>query len=37
MSDQAPLNLEFLISRWSVESHTFIAVWGEFGPTLEDV
>lgn len=30
-------DLEFLVSCWSVESHTFIALWGEFGPTLEDV
>lgn len=35
--NKSPLDLEFLISRWSVESHTFVAAWGEFGPTLEDV
>lgn len=29
--------LEFLVSRWSVESQRFITAWGEFGPTLEDV
>lgn len=29
-------DLEFLISRWSTESHTSLAAWGEFGPTLED-
>lgn len=23
--------------RRSVETHTFIAAWGKFGPTLEDV
>lgn len=28
--------MEFLISRWSIESHTFIVAWGEFCPTLED-
>lgn len=35
--NRSPLDLEFLISRWSIESHTFIAAWGEFGLTLEDV
>lgn len=30
-------DLEFLISRWTVESHTFIEAWGQFCPTLEDV
>lgn len=35
--NRSPLDLEFLISRWSTESHTFVAAWGEFGPTLEDV
>lgn len=30
-------DLEFLVSRWGVESHTFIAVYGRFGGTLEDV
>lgn len=30
-------DLEFLISRWSVESPTFIASWGESCPTLKDV
>lgn len=35
--NRSPLDLEFFISRWSVESHTFVAAWGEFGPTLEDV
>lgn len=29
--------LEFLISRWSIESHTFVSTWEEFGPTPEDV
>ena len=27
----------YVISRWSVQTHTFIAAWGEFAPTLEDV
>lgn len=35
--NRSPLDLEFLISRWSVESHTLVAARGEFGPTLEDV
>lgn len=35
--NRSPLDLEFLISRWSIESHIFVAAWGEFGPTLEDV
>lgn len=35
--NRSPLDLEFLISRWSNKSHMFIAAWGEFGPTLEDV
>lgn len=29
--------MEFFISRWSVESHTFIVAWGSFGLKLEDV
>lgn len=29
-------NLDFLISRWSVDTHTFVFPWGEFGPTLQD-
>lgn len=29
--------MEFLISRWSSESYTFIAAWGELFLTLEDV
>lgn len=35
--NRSPMDLEFLISRWSVESHTFVTAWGEFYPTLEDV
>ncbi|KAK9277971.1 hypothetical protein L1049_027528 [Liquidambar formosana] len=30
-------SLEFLLSRWSAETHTFVTAWGEFGITLEDV
>lgn len=30
-------DLEFLMSQWSTETHTFIASWAEFGPTLKDV
>lgn len=35
--ERDPKDLEFLLSRWSTEIHSFIAAWGEFGPTLEDV
>lgn len=30
-------DLEFLLSRWRTEIHSFFTLWGEFGPTLEDV
>lgn len=30
-------DIEFLVSHWSTESHTFIVALGEFGPTLKDV
>ncbi|XP_059670027.1 uncharacterized protein LOC132315693 [Cornus florida] len=33
--DQA--NLGVLLSRWCSETHTFVASWGEFSPSLEDV
>lgn len=29
--------MEFLFSRWSTKSHTFVAAWGKFCPTLKDV
>lgn len=29
--------IEFLISRWNMETYTFVTSWGEFSPTLEDV
>ncbi|XP_059627519.1 uncharacterized protein LOC132270357 [Cornus florida] len=29
--------LELLVSRWCSSTHTFVAKWGEFTPTLEDV
>lgn len=32
--ERNPNNLEFLKSRWSTETHTFVASWGEFGPSL---
>lgn len=35
--DKSPVDLSFLISRRSSHSHTFVAVWGEFCPSLEDV
>lgn len=31
------LELGFLVSRWSSHSHTFVAAWGEFCLSLEDV
>lgn len=31
------VDMELLISRWSVETHTFVAASGEFVPTLQDV
>lgn len=34
--NRCPEDVEFLISRWSIESHTFVAAWGELCPTLED-
>lgn len=36
-TERIPVDLEFFISRWSNETHTFVASWGEFGPSLEDV
>lgn len=30
-------DLEIPVLRWNTESHTFVAVWGEFTPTLEDL
>lgn len=35
--NRSPMDFEFLFSRWSTESHTFVTAWGEFCPTLEDV
>lgn len=35
--NRSPLDLELLILRWSTESHMFVAAWGEFGRTLEDI
>lgn len=35
--ERDPKDLEFLLSRWSTETHSFVTAWGEFGPTLEDV
>ncbi|XP_059670028.1 uncharacterized protein LOC132315694 [Cornus florida] len=32
-----PASLDVLLSRWSCETHTFVAAWGEFAPSLEDV
>ena len=30
-------SLNLLLSRWSMESHTFVTGWGEFTLTLEDI
>lgn len=30
-------NMEFLVLRWSIQSHTFTVAWGKFCPTIEDV
>lgn len=35
--DRSPVDLSFLLSRWSSHSHTFVAARGEFSPSLEDV
>lgn len=35
--DRNPVDLVFLISRWSSCSHTFVVAWGEFCTSLEDV
>lgn len=32
-----PMDLEFLISRWSIETHTFVTAWRDICPTIEDV
>lgn len=36
-TNQKHSNLEFLISKWSAESHTVVAAYGEFAPLLEEV
>lgn len=35
--DRNPVDLEFLVPRWSIEIHTFVASWAKFGPSLENV
>lgn len=35
--DRSPIDRSFIVPRWSSHSHTFIAVRGEFCPSLEDV
>lgn len=37
LNHRGPQRPGALMSRWSMESHSFIAVWEKFGPTLEDV
>lgn len=34
---RAHVDLELPVSRWNLESHTFVIAWGEFRKTLEDV
>ncbi|KAF7134277.1 hypothetical protein RHSIM_Rhsim08G0137100 [Rhododendron simsii] len=35
-NDRSNENLEMVVSRWSVDTHTFVWAWGESGPSLED-
>lgn len=35
--DRKPVDLDFLMSRWGIETHTLVTAWGEFVPTMEDV
>lgn len=35
--DKKPVDFDFLISRWSIETHTLVTAWEEFCPTFEDV
>lgn len=35
--ERNPVDLEFLMSRRSVETHIFVSAWGEFTPSLKDV
>lgn len=32
--DRNPIELEFIVSRWIIKTHTFVASWGKFGPSL---
>lgn len=32
--DRTRIELEFIVSRWSTETHTFMASWDECGPSL---
>ncbi|KAE9444973.1 hypothetical protein C3L33_23129, partial [Rhododendron williamsianum] len=29
-------NIDFMVSRWSKDTHTFVFPWGDCGPTLQD-
>lgn len=35
--DRKLVDIEFMMSRWSTETHTSVTAWGKFSPTLEDV
>lgn len=35
--NRKPTGLEFLMSRWNTDTHTFIPASREFSPSLEDV
>lgn len=35
--EKNPVDLVFLMSRWSIETHMFVVAWGEFSPSLKDV
>ncbi|KAF7121522.1 hypothetical protein RHSIM_Rhsim13G0108400 [Rhododendron simsii] len=30
------INLDLMVSRWSKDTHTFVFLWGDGGPTLQD-
>ncbi|KAG5536632.1 hypothetical protein RHGRI_024155 [Rhododendron griersonianum] len=31
------INIDFMVSRWSKDTHTFVFPWGDCGPTLQDM
>lgn len=36
-NERNPTDFEFLFSLWSTETDTFVASYGKFGPSVEDV